>query len=202
LIRKAIDAKMLSDVRALANINNFEGRKMKIKKLWIVVTVLAICISVLWATNKYDPRDALKGLQGVRVLVEILEPEVEKSGLTTQQLQTDVELRLRQNGIRVLSEQEQLSTPGMPYLYVNVNIMIRKDIPLVQLAVYVISVKLKQNVFLARDTTKLCIASTWDSKGSNVGSVGLDKIETTIRKNIKDNVDEFINDYLAVNPKK
>jgi hypothetical protein len=198
LIPEAINAKMLSDVQALANINNFEGREMKIKKICIAVVALAVCISVLWATNKYDPRDALKGLQGVRVLVEKLTPEVEKYGLTSQQLQTDVELRLRQNGIRVLSEgQEQFSAPGMPYLYVNVSIMMRKDIPL---AVFVILVELKQNVFLARDTTKLCIASTWDSK-SMVGSVGLDKIETTIRKDVKDNVDEFINDYLAVNPK-
>lgn len=171
---------------------------MKIKKICIAAVALAVCISVLWATNKYDPRDALKGLQGVRVLVEKLTPEVEKYGLTSQQLQTDVELRLRQNGIRVLSGQEQFSTPGMPYLYVNVGITMRDDIPL---AVFVISVELNQNVFLARDTTKLCIASTWDTKGV-VGSVGLDKIETTIREDVIDNVDQFINDYLAVNPKK
>ena len=37
--------------------------------------------------------------------------EVERAGLTKQQLQTDVELRLRQAGIRVLTEQEQLIVP-------------------------------------------------------------------------------------------
>jgi len=111
---------------------------MKNKKIWITTAVLlAICISVLLAAeNKtdtqtspqvtfikpVDQKDTLKGLQGVHVLVESLNPEVEKYDLTKQQLQTDVELRLRQNSIKVLSEEELLSTPGKSYLYVNVNI--------------------------------------------------------------------------------
>jgi ribosomal protein S8 len=180
---------------------------MKNKKYWVLAAILVICANIIWATNKtdsltspqvtsiiIDERDTLKGLQGVYVLVENLKPEVEKYGLTRQQLQTDVELRLRQNGIRVLSKQEQFSTPGMPYLYVNVNTM--PDINgLVPLGILL---ELKQNVFLARDTTKLCIASTWN--GSTTGSVGSKKIET-IRDSVKDSVDIFINDYLAANPK-
>jgi hypothetical protein len=181
---------------------------MKIKKIWIAVAVLAVCISVLWAVDRTESqtspqftyivnqKDTLTGLQGVYVVVEILRPEVEKYGLTRQQLQTDVELRLRQNGIKVLSGEERLSAPGMPYLYVNVPIMKVEEIPLV---VYSISVQLWQRVLLTRDPNKIYIASTWDT--GFIGCAGLDRIES-IRESVKNYVDAFINDYLAVNPKK
>jgi hypothetical protein len=185
---------------------------MKNKKYWVLAAILLICASVIWAVDKteaqtspqvtfiVDQRDTLKELQGIGVAVENFNvPEVEKHGLTRQKLQTDVELRLRQHGIRVLSEKELFTTPGMPYLYVDVAFYIHSEIPLN--SEYIISVKLKQRVFLARDLTKSCTASTWD-KGGTLGIVGLDKVETTIRENVKDLVDEFINDYLAANPKR
>lgn len=177
---------------------------MKNKKYWVLAAILGICASVIWAVDNTEsqistqftyPKDTLKGLQGVKVLVEAIKPEVEKYGLTEQQLQTDVELRLRQNGIKVLSEKEWLSAAGQPYIYVNVNIMKVENIPLVT---YGITLELKQNVSLERDPTKLCSASTWDRRG--VMSAGLGKIEN-IRECVKGYVDNFINDYLAANPK-
>ena len=140
-----------------------------------------------------DERDTLKGLQGVYVLVEYLISEQEKFGLTKQQLQTDVELRLRQSGIMVLSEQEWLLIPGEPRLYVNVNLQIYEEIGLVA---FNILIELNQSVFLARDPTKFCMASTWWTALG--GPIGLSKI-TTIRESVKDCVDIFINDYLAAN---
>jgi hypothetical protein len=181
---------------------------MKAKKYLFLAALLGICASVIWAVDKtesqttpqttfnvVDGRDTLKGLQGVGVCVEYLPPEVEKYGLTKQQLQTDVELRLRQNGIRVFSAQELVLTSGMPFLYVNIHIVATGDFGL---AAYSISLKLMQNVFLARDRTKSCLASTWDRNWT--GSVGVNKIET-LRESVKDSVDMFINDYLAANPK-
>ncbi|MBN1391992.1 MAG: hypothetical protein JW947_04220 [Sedimentisphaerales bacterium] len=183
---------------------------MKNKKCWVLVTLLGTCASVICAANKtdsqispkfisVDDRDTLMGLRGVLVLVEDLNPEVEKYGLTKQQLQIDVELRLRQNGIRVLSQKERLSTSEAPYLYVNVNTMTdRTDSP--RLVSFSILLELKQNVFLVKDTSplKLCTASTWQS--FLMGRVDLGKI-TFIRDSVKDIVDKFINDYLAANPK-
>jgi hypothetical protein len=106
---------------------------MKNKKYWILAAMLVMCLSVIWAVDKTesqtspqftyitDQKDTLKGLQGIYVVVEDLyaKPETEEWGLTRQQLLTDVELRLRQNGIKVLSSLEECSsTPGSPYLYV------------------------------------------------------------------------------------
>jgi ferredoxin-fold anticodon binding domain-containing protein len=178
---------------------------MKNKKIWIAMAVvLAVCIGGLWAAeNKTNDqitiitgKDTLKGLQGVYVIIEDLEPEVEKLGLTRQQLQTDVELKLRQNSIKVLSEEEWFKTREKPHLHINVSVVTREES---RSAVYVISVNLYQYVFLARDITKVCDASTW--KKETFGSVGLSRIET-IRESVKDDIDKFINDYLAVNPKK
>jgi hypothetical protein len=53
-----------------------------------------------------EAKEVLAGLDGVRVVVEGVRPEAEKYGLTQQLLQTDTELRLRQNGIRVLTDEE------------------------------------------------------------------------------------------------
>jgi len=54
-------------------------------------------------------------------------------------------------------------------------------------------------VLLERDTTKFCFAATWDK--SYAGIVGAKYIRD-IREAVKDLVDEFANDYLAVNPKR
>ena len=42
-------------------------------------------------------------------------------GLTEDILRTDVELKLRLAGIKILSIEEQLKTLGMPWLYLNIN---------------------------------------------------------------------------------
>src|SRR2546425_12694340 len=75
-------------------------------------------------------RATLRGLSGVGVIIENLpDPEVERAGLTRQQLQTDVELQLRQAGITVLTWEETPKTPGAPSLYVRVNVWVHSDRP-------------------------------------------------------------------------
>jgi len=204
---------------------------MKAKKYWILAMVVLVGVGVLLAGSKNhseageprrslkelvrkkkelvrrtlfanstptaDERDTLKGLEGIGVVVKQINPEVEKYGLRKQQIQTDVELRLRQNGIRVFSPEEVLSTPGSPYLSVNVSVFIRADGR--KLAAFKINIVLRQKVYLSRDLKIRCDATTWGT--SLVGSGDLSNLET-IREYVKDAVDEFINDYLAANPKK
>ena len=68
-------------------------------------------------------RATLRGLQGVSVLIEDVPPESERAGLTTQQLQTDVEGQLRQAGIPVLTKDQAFRVQGAPYLYVYVHLL-------------------------------------------------------------------------------
>src|SRR2546428_13527539 len=66
-------------------------------------------------------RMTLTGVHGVRVVVRLSDSaEVQKDGLSQSQLQTDVEIKLRQTGITVLSQQEDQSGP-----WLNVNVSTR-----------------------------------------------------------------------------
>lgn len=140
-------------------------------------------------------RETLRGLQGVEVLVEGLDPDVEKLGLTREALKADTELQLRQYGIKVLSREEWLTAPGMPYLYIVCNAQLIEGTGLVA---YNVQVELSQQVLLVRDPAIECTAVTW--RRSSVGSVGRGNLRQ-VRDGIKDDVAEFINDYLAVNPR-
>ena len=101
-------------------------------------------------------RATLRGLRGVGVLVEPLAPDVERAGLTTLQLQTEVEGQLRKAGIPVFTTEERLRVPGKPFVYVHVQVVIRSY----ALATYFIQVELHQRASLETDAL-LTTVSTW-----------------------------------------
>jgi hypothetical protein len=126
------------------------------------------------------------------VLVESLKPAVKQAGLSRGQLVTDVELRLRSSGIKVLTETQCHLTPGAPCLYLNVN-----AIPDGGDFVYSICLELAQRVRLDRSPSAgVFVAPTW-----HTGEVGPDDVNG-IRQAVRDRVDDFANDFLSVNPRK
>jgi len=146
-----------------------------------------------WAADNELTRATLRGVRGLEVLVESLEPTVEQAGLTRQQLQTDVELRLRKAGIHVLTRREAFAVLGAPCLEINLNILLRPN----GSVSYNIHVELYQDASLKTDGS-LAIVSTW-SVGA-IGSVGSTGFIDAIRSHVRDEVDEFINAYLSVHP--
>ena len=130
------------------------------------------------------PRESLYGFEGVGVLVENLNPVIEKNGLLTSRLQTDVEEELSKAGIRVLPGSE--IGPADPLLYINVNAH-----KLDELFFYSISVELHQLVILVRDPSMETLATT-----RNVGSIGSVNLYE-IRGAVKEHIKEFIGDYKA-----
>jgi hypothetical protein len=162
------------------------------KNALVIIAVAFLFCSTLMAQT--GDRESLKGLTGVGVMVENLGPDAEKDGLTMDQIQMDVELRLRMAGIKVLTQEQKLETPGMPFLYVHLNAQKRQ-------ATYAFSIDISlfQWVNLGRDPQISVDASTW-SIGVLV-SLGADNVSQT-RNVIKDYVDKFINAWLSVNPKK
>jgi hypothetical protein len=80
----------------------------------------------------------LKGLAGVRVVVTWAGAEADRGAI-----QTDVELRLRQAGIRVLTEPEQAQTPGHPVLFIGIG-AIGPVIP--------VAIELGERVWLERES--------------------------------------------------
>lgn len=160
---------------------------------FILILIMLSTSSFVFAKYYSDNKETLRGLKGVFVLIEPLKPEIEKDGLTESQIQTDVELKLRLAGIKVLSKEEQVMSPGSPYLYVIPHI---RKMDYNRGYLYTISVEFCQKVYLERDLKISSVATTWST-----GCLGTDPDLNSIRTVIKDQVDIFINDYLAVNPK-
>lgn len=143
-----------------------------------------------------EPRDILRGLQGVNVGVILigLDPDAELRGLTKQALKTDVELRLRELGIPVLSLEQLDRENGCPCLNLKVRILKNGGLFAYSLDLYLVEL-----VTPSRDPTRTLFARVWNS--SLIGTVGIQNIQQ-LRKVAIDTVNEFANDYLAANPKK
>ena len=68
-------------------------------------------------------RATLRGLQGVYILIEDIQPEITRAGLTTQQLHTEVEGQLRHADIPVRTKDHAFRLHGAPFLYVYVHLL-------------------------------------------------------------------------------
>jgi len=104
-----------------------------------------------------------------------------------EQIETDVELQLRKVGIRIDKSADE-------YLYVRATVMEVGEMGFV----YHLEVSVKQKVTLARDPSILTEGITWDQ--GYLATVPKGGARNVIREDIRDLVDKFLNDYLAVNP--
>ena len=166
--------------------------------LWIAVAcVLASLAPLAFALDSEPNRQTLRGLQGVKVLVEELSSDIERLGLTKNQLAADTEAKLRKAGIKVLTQEECLQTPGEPYLYVNININTGK--PGDDKYSYSIDIGVIQNVLLQRDTRVKSYSVTWST-----GGVGVIEKEFVgrLRASVDEVVNIFVSAFYSVNPKK
>jgi hypothetical protein len=189
-----------------------------------------------------DGKHILPGLQGVQVEVGGLRPDLEKYGLTKQLLQTDTELRLRQHGIRIFTDEEanqsiveqkekgeasayakhyslgesldpkdseehflqrltdllqdlQHTSSPPPTLVINVNPAVLEDSGR---AAFSIKVELQELASVLRNRAS-CLAATWQT--GSVGACSSSDLKEYVRECLRDEVDQFINAYLAANPK-
>ncbi len=150
-------------------------------RVFIAVVVL-MSVALRIGGQAPSERETLKGLGPIRVVVN---SDAERDGLTEQILQTAVELRLRQNGIPLEED------VALPYLYVNVSAL--EDDELYAFAVLVV---LKQRASLSNGLT--VYAATWNTGRIGIGMVGRDNLRN-VRESVLEKVNEFSNDYLAVN---
>ena len=169
-------------------------------KKWLIVMVAIFLVFALgspaFAIDSKSNRATLRGLGGFAVLVEQLSPEVEREGLIKNQLQNEAELKLRMAGIKVLTKEECLKTPGEPYLYVNINVNIAKTES--DVYPYSIDVLLIQKVSLLRDPKQTTYAVTWSTGG--VGSIGK-PILSQLQNSVEEILDVFMKAYLSENQK-
>jgi hypothetical protein len=146
------------------------------------------------ASDSEIDRASLKGLQGVFILVEDLNPPEEQAGLKTADIQADAEQELKAAGIPLLSKTQDIETPGMPTLYINVSVA---SSTATDLWPFSIDVNLEQQATLKRSPdTFVPTAITW-----HVGSIGaVDKSGiSSIRERVNEQVARFVTAYFKVN---
>ena len=161
----------------------------------VLCALLGLSVTPSGASNTEATRATLRGLLGVQVVMDAFTPEVESAGLLRQPLHTEVELRLRLAGIRVLTSEERLRVVGHPVLAINVHVLLNQ---LLGLTVYHISVALYQSVALDTGAVASERASTWDI--ATMGTLAMNDL-TRVREYVRDLIDAFSDAYLSVNPR-
>ncbi len=169
---------------------------MKRQKFFAVLVLVCLWMPSLSWAKVYDQTEVLRGLKGVKVVVENIPYDIERMGLTRKDIQSDVEAKLSKAGIKVFPN---FTPPSMTALYVNVLALIPSQAKTV--VVYSIYLMLYENSYLKRDVgtvgdLKEIRAADW-VKGF-VGIIGTANVRD-IRKKVEGQVDKFISDYQAQN---
>lgn len=122
-------------------------------------------------------RKTLVGLPSVFVFVGLIRGEVQRDGLDTIQLRTDVELKLRDAGIPVTGKRSSKVDAAFAYVFVNINVF--KD---ATAGVYAFSVRveLHQLVRVVRDPSATLLTATWTS-AALVGTTRQASLRSSIR---------------------
>ena len=165
-------------------------------RLRVLILLLTLCWPTVGFSFTADKRDTLRGLKEISVLVEYLPDDVEREGLNREHLQRDIEVRLRQAGLHVLTISEVANSPGAPYLYVAVYPITG---PSVAVNTYAVALTLKQLVQLSRNPSTELFATTWEGP-IHFGSLSDSRV-LDIRSRIFESVGRFIVDYRDVNSK-
>lgn len=160
----------------------------RIIKLLLLILVFFVIPKQIFSQNDVDK--TLQGFNTLKVLVESLNPEMERLGLTGEQIQTDVEIKLRKTGFNVKGKDEIF----FPFIYLYINLQsFHSDSGSVA---YHLETSLNQEVLLDRNKTVDTLASTWST--GEIGAVGQGKVRQ-LRDGISDQVDKFINNWLKAN---
>jgi hypothetical protein len=169
--------------------------------MWLkILALLSLCC--LWpivglAQLPKDPlaQETLRGLPGVRLIVEKIDAEVERDGLTTDLVRTTAETRLRAAGIHLLSQDEVTMTQGRPTIQILVQTA-RSD----SLYAYCIEVSVWQEMVQIHRQTSLPVwVRSWVTE--SVVGIKSHKNIHVLKTTVEDLVDAFIHAYVAVNPK-
>jgi len=159
----------------------------------VFVGVLLVVAAPVRADDERQ-RQTLAGLKGVSIVVEDVNPDVEKDGLTAATLHTDMEQELRQAGIAVLTENQAARAPGAPHLYLKLSAMKHGA----GFYAFHIQLGVRQRVILLRASRGIGFATTW-SATDVLGTVAWANLPS-IRDDVMTKVDQFVKAYLAVNP--
>jgi hypothetical protein len=178
-------------------------------RVMLALCLLSVC-KPNWGAQQIDiarlpSGKSLIGVKKMSVTFFGVPDEAAKDGLNEEAINTDISLKFRLAGIpfrldpvpATLAEASKfvpLGEPGEPEFNVRLEAGKRGEI-----YIFYITGQFKQSCLLERNPLTKVHATTWTKTA--FGTVGAANIGT-IREDIKDITDAFINDYLTMNPKK
>ena len=151
--------------------------------------------SYAYAIDSDLTRRTLKGIRGVHVIVEDLQPNLkgygQKTILSNIQMEKDVINKLQVEGIEVFTRDRWLKTLGRPLLYININTHDDKFS-----VAYDVRLELKQIVAMEANPGIKTLAPTWSI--NMTGMAAMDKLDK-IRDALATLMDRFIKAYRTAN---
>lgn len=155
----------------------------------IVLAVTTAFSTIALGTTREDQVELLKGLRGVYVVVERLRPEMERDGLFSSTLQSDVEMKLHMAGIELLPQED--SPWNAPHLYLHVDAFKYS-----KGYVYRIQLNLREPVMLERKGARV-VASTLRIPDE----LGVTPNLCTLREEVQDMLEQFVKIWQSANSK-
>lgn len=156
----------------------------------VTVCVMTSLLAIISPSVRAQDPDGLKGMNAVYVTVENIPEGGKVLGITAETIQTYVELILLQAGMTVTTLADGHKLPGRPHVYVRVNLMKGAEAASIQ-------VELKQDAVLDRNAEHAPSVVTWD-----IGYLHINPTARSIRDDVKESIDAFLNAWLSVNTKK
>jgi hypothetical protein len=160
---------------------------MKVGRVLLVIfLVMGVMLSMSHAAGMVHNKDALRGLKEVGVFVELVNPPVEVTGLSRNQLQGDIELKLYQAGIKIVSSASLEEIPKLSFVYLNLTIR-------------------KLESMYAYNADFLCLTPSQEVRNQAApavwkqGNKGVVQEMFQVREKVTDLVNLFIKDYKAAN---
>ena len=171
-------------------------RKRAVRCASNILFLLLFCAASSLAEDSEASRATLAGLQGVSVVAEEVQPNIQKYaakfGLSGAQIRRDVVQKLQEGGIRVVEGNAWLAIPGRPVLCVNINTHGTEK----YWYAYDIKIELRQLAVLEANPQVKTLAGTWAMNitgQANIGNLHL------IRQDVVALAVRFVQAYRAVN---
>lgn len=160
---------------------------MKLKGVFFAIFFLCAALAPVGEAADPGPdKEKLRGLKEVGVFVDLVKPPAETQGISRNQLQNEVEAKLRRAGITVVTNANVETLPELAFIYLNLTIN-----------------KLETMYAYNADFFCLTPGQRKQANGSlaawNVGNSGLVADLVQVRQKVAELVNLFIKDYGAVN---
>ena len=163
----------------------------------VIVAVLLLAplapVRSLAATQQPDPAIPLRGLPGVFVVIQDLDPA---TGLVPEQVRRDVEQWIREAGVRTLTREQFSDAKGHPVLNVYIDVLEPSEVK--GLVLFDVRLAVYESVLLQRASATWLMASTWDV-GLGLSYADRSLATEALRQGTRQLVDKFAEAYKEAN---